>query len=139
MKPPTSFFHLVALAGLAMAVALAVTLLAGIGCSRRPQPPPPSALAAGAATGEKAGFTPQVLRGGKLIAQNRCERCHRIEGEGSRKGIHLHNLLSLRTKKWLIAHFEDPARLVPGSKMPKFGKLPAQDLSDMADYLLALR
>ena len=48
------------------------------------------------------------------------------------------HLLGKRDKAWLVAHFKEPKKLVPGSKMPPFKFLSDAELSAMSDYLLAL-
>ena len=134
-------------AGGALAAAvIALTWIAAAG-SRTPgerfdaaEPPPPPSAFVSAALGnyDLAAFPPSVLRGGKLVATKKCLECHWISGDGNDHGIVLRHVASRRDKTWLIAHFKDPQDLVPHSKMPPYDDLPERDLTDMADYLLAL-
>jgi ubiquinol-cytochrome c reductase cytochrome b subunit len=82
---------------------------------------------------------PQPVRGGgAAIDREDCRQCHQLYGEGGRRGPVLAHLLGKRDKDWLVAHFKEPKKLVPGSKMPSFKFLPDTELAAMADYLLAL-
>lgn len=79
-----------------------------------------------------------VRRGGALLAREDCRDCHQVYGEGGHRGPALKALLGRRDKAWLVEHFKEPKKLVPGSKMPSFRDLPEADLAAMSDYLLAL-
>jgi ubiquinol-cytochrome c reductase cytochrome b subunit len=120
---------------------------------KSPKPPPgeeggedpdkdvPSLVAYVEALREGAAFAtlPAPIRaGGAAIDREDCRQCHQIYGEGGRRGPALQHLLGKRDKAWLVEHFKDPKKLVPGSKMPKFAYLGGEELSAMADYLLAL-
>ena len=89
--------------------------------------------------GTTLAAVPAPLRaGGAAIDREDCRQCHQIYGEGGRRGPALQHLLGKRDKAWLVEHFKDPKKLVPDSKMPKFGYLSEAELAAMADYLLAL-
>jgi ubiquinol-cytochrome c reductase cytochrome b subunit len=131
------------------AIAAAAVVLTWIAASESPArgsrfgvfepPPPPSAFKdSNLQNYDLAAFPPSVLRGGKLIASKKCLECHKISGDGNAKGLELKHLAGRRPKSWLIGHFKDPQEFSPHSKMPPFDDLPERDLSDMADYLLAL-
>lgn len=79
-----------------------------------------------------------VRRGGAVIAREDCRDCHEIYGTGGHRGPALKAVAARRDRTWLVAHFKDPKKLVPGSRMPTFRDLPEADLAAMADYLLAL-
>ncbi len=82
---------------------------------------------------------PRPIRvGGAAIDREDCRQCHQLYGEGGRRGPVLAHLLGKRDKEWLVAHFKEPKRLVPGSKMPSFKYLPEDEIAAMSDYLLAL-
>jgi len=85
-----------------------------------------------------AAVPPTVLRGGAVVAREDCRKCHQVLGEGSVKGPALARLAGRRNQAWLVGHFTDPKKYVPGSKMPAYRGLPASELQEMADYLLAL-
>ena len=94
-----------------------------------------------AALKEGASFAaiPAPIRaGGAAIDREDCRQCHQVYGEGGRRGPALQHLTGKRDKAWLVEHFKDPKKLVPGSKMPKFAYLSEDELAAMADYLLAL-
>ena len=76
--------------------------------------------------------------GGAALDREDCRQCHQLYGEGGRRGPALAHLLGKRDRAWLVAHFKEPKKLVPGSKMPSFRYLPDAELSAMTDYLLAL-
>lgn len=42
-------------------------------------------------------------------------------------------------KEWHISHLKDPQALNPGTVMPSFAHLPADELEALADYLLTLK
>ena len=102
----------------------------------------PSLLAYAEALG-KAGLRfsalPGPIRaGGAAIDREDCRQCHQLYGEGGRRGPVLAHILGKRDRDWLVAHFKEPKKLVPDSKMPSFRFLPDAELSAMSDYLLAL-
>jgi ubiquinol-cytochrome c reductase cytochrome b subunit len=89
--------------------------------------------------GAKFSALPEPIRvGGAAIDREDCRQCHQLYGDGGRKGPPLQHLLGKRDRNWLVAHFKEPKKLVPGSKMPPFKFLPDAELSAMSDYLLAL-
>jgi ubiquinol-cytochrome c reductase cytochrome b subunit len=85
-----------------------------------------------------SALPPPIRAGGAAIDREDCRQCHQLYGEGGRRGPVLAHLLGKRDKEWLVAHFKEPKKLVPGSKMPPFKFLPDAELSAMSDYLLAL-
>ncbi len=89
--------------------------------------------------GVKLSALPEPIRvGGAAIDREDCRQCHQLYGDGGRRGPALQHLLGKRDKDWLVAHFKEPKKLVPGSKMPPFKFLPEAELQAMADYLLAV-
>ena len=85
-----------------------------------------------------AGLPAPIRLGGAVIDREDCRQCHQIYGEGGRRGPALQHLLGKRDTAWLVEHFKDPKKLVPGSKMPKFAYLSDDELNAMSAYLLAL-
>ena len=79
-----------------------------------------------------------IHAGGAAIDREDCRQCHQLYGEGGRRGPVLAHILGKRDRDWLVAHFKEPKKLVPDSKMPSFRFLPDAELSAMSDYLLAL-
>jgi ubiquinol-cytochrome c reductase cytochrome b subunit len=89
--------------------------------------------------GVRLSALPEPIRvGGAAIDREDCRQCHQLYGEGGRRGPVLAHLFGKRDKDWLVAHFKEPKKLVPGSKMPPFRFLPEAELSAMSDYLLAV-
>ncbi len=89
--------------------------------------------------GVKLSALPGPIRvGGAAIDREDCRQCHQLYGEGGRRGPVLQHLLGKRDKDWLVEHFKEPKKVVPGSKMPPFRFLPDAELQAMSDYLLAL-
>ncbi|HET9795328.1 MAG TPA: cytochrome b N-terminal domain-containing protein [Thermoanaerobaculia bacterium] len=103
-----------------------------------PPPPPLAFVSADLKNYDLSMVAPSIARGGKLIATKKCLECHWINGDGNPKGIDLKHVGERRTRAWLLAHFRDPQELSPHSKMPPYDDLPARDLNDITDYLLAL-
>lgn len=102
----------------------------------RPCPPDPRVLAAG---GPGLEAVPSALRlGGALVDREDCRQCHRILGEGGRRGPELSALAGRRDRAWIVGHFREPKAFTPASRMPSFRELPEAELEAMADYLLAL-
>ncbi len=85
-----------------------------------------------------AKVPPKIRLGGAVVDREDCRSCHQIYGEGGRRGPPLTHLLGKRDVPWLVAHFVDPKKLVPGSKMPSFKDLPEPELVAMSEYMLAL-
>ncbi len=101
----------------------------------------PSLLGYVAALKDGGSFAklPEPIRvGGAAIDREDCRQCHQIYGDGGRRGPALQHLLGKRDEPWLVEHFKDPKKLVPGSKMPKYAYLSDAELAAMAEYLLAL-
>ena len=85
------------------------------------------------------GRLPAPIRlGGAVIDREECRTCHGIFGDGGRRGPELTRLAGQRDRAWLVGHFKEPKKYVPGSKMPSFRDLPESELAAMSDYLLAL-
>jgi quinol-cytochrome oxidoreductase complex cytochrome b subunit/cytochrome c553 len=85
-----------------------------------------------------AKLPPKIRVGGAVVDREDCRDCHQIYGDGGRRGPPLQHLAGKRDVPWLVAHFIDPKKLVPGSKMPTFKNLPQLELEAMSEYVLAL-
>jgi len=96
--------------------------------------------------------TPSVVAGQALFHSLGCRGCHKVSGVGGTEGPDLTSI-GLRDParldftnvpgphtlaSWLSAHTRDPARIVPGSKMPKFF-LSDEQVESLTYYLLSLR
>ena len=95
----------------------------------------PAAGAAQLAVWQK--LTPEELVGLSYFKSEGCTGCHMGPGE---KGIGP-DLTKMpkehRTVAWMVPHFKNPSRVVPGSAMPPIN-LPAADLNDLSLFVLTL-
>ncbi len=86
-----------------------------------------------------AGLSEDVLDGAYLVYQNNCINCHSIAGAGKEVAPDLTHIAKEHgDKEWLIKNLINPQQFAPESLMPKFDKLPKEDLERMAEYLLTL-
>ncbi|MHB8173578.1 MAG: cytochrome b N-terminal domain-containing protein [Nitrospirota bacterium] len=83
--------------------------------------------------------TVSVSKGKVLFAKLHCDSCHSINGVGGQVGPPLDKEADKRTREWLIAHFKDPAKMSPGSIMPKFNYLTKEQLNELTDYMQSLK
>jgi len=99
------------------------------------------AYSGSAATVRKAiDETPKNLFiGAYAMYRESCRNCHLINGIGRDTGPNLQGVSSRRKREWIIDHFKDPQKYVADSVMPKFDKLPAEELEAMTDYLGMLK
>jgi len=96
--------------------------------------PPKPILASAAGVGGK-----ELTGGEKLYRSLGCSACHSINGIGGTSGPEITYVGDKRDKEWLTGHFKDPAKYVPNSAMPAYGNLSEKELSDLSDYMLALK
>lgn len=86
-----------------------------------------------------AGLTEDIFDGAYLVYQNNCINCHSIAGAGKEIAPDLtHVAKEHGDKEWLIKNLINPQQFAPESLMPKFDKLPEEDLEKIAEYLLTL-
>ncbi|MCC6536854.1 MAG: cytochrome b N-terminal domain-containing protein [Bryobacterales bacterium] len=78
-----------------------------------------------------------VVNGAMVYQQQQCGICHQANGFGMKVGPALNGLASRRQRDWVIQHFKEPQKLVPGSTMPPY-RLPEQQLADLTTYLMEL-
>ena len=93
--------------------------------------PAPSA-APGGASGSQAALPPQPA-----IYQALCTACHAIGGVGGVVGPALDTVHRRKSREELIVWLEDPAKVKPGTAMPKLPLTPEQ-IENIADYLTAI-
>lgn len=77
------------------------------------------------------------VQGAILYKTQHCDACHMANGVGKKLGPALNGVGARRDKAWLVAHFNDPQKMSPGTIMPPY-KLGAQDMDHMIQFLLAL-
>jgi len=121
MKRPVAM----SLAGLVAAGYIALTVLAAVN--------PPAGVAV------SAPETPAITEGRKLYLKSGCNSCHAINGVGGVVAPSLDHVATRRNRDWLKEHFKDPAKLTPGSVMPKYDYLPEEDLDKLTDYMMSLK
>ncbi len=79
-------------------------------------------------------------RGTKLFRQSECVQCHTINGKGGAVGPNLTTVGKRRSRDWILQQIKNPASHNPSTAMPSFaGRLPEQDVNDLADYLAGLK
>ena len=79
-------------------------------------------------------------RGATVFQQNQCIQCHTIKGKGGAVGPNLTTVGSRRSRDYIIQQIKNPSSHNPDTAMPSFaGKMPEQDINDLADYLSSLK
>jgi ubiquinol-cytochrome c reductase cytochrome b subunit len=87
---------------------------------------------------EVVDSAPAFATAGALIFQkNNCGTCHSVNGVGGKIGPPLNGLDNRRSEAWVIEHFQNPQKMVPGTPMPPF-KFPDPDMQNEVSYLLTL-
>lgn len=83
-------------------------------------------------------LTPQEVAGVAYFENEKCVSCHTLglTDEG-KPGPNLGTGGASRDAKWMIAHFKQPASVIPGSQMPPVA-LKANELNALASFLLKL-
>ena len=87
---------------------------------------------------EKASSTNDYLSAGEKLFKAKCEKCHKIDGKGGKKGPDLSKIGLKRDADYLDDWLKDPKSVRAKAKMPK------QNLSDdersvLVEYLKALQ
>lgn len=95
-----------------------------------------------AATPEPPKLDAKLIAAGKASffkEDNGCLDCHGMDGQGRpKKGGDLTHIGSKPFDvEWHIAHLKDPPSKVPGSKMPDYANLPADELRALAVYMVS--
>lgn len=81
-----------------------------------------------------------VVQGAFLVYQNGCLKCHSISGFGKEVGPDLTYIADKHNDRaWHVQNLKDPQQFHPESPMPKFDKLPEEQLNAIIDYLLTLK
>jgi len=73
-----------------------------------------------------------------LFTERACIGCHRIEGKGGNIGPDLTYVGERRTAEWLVDHFKNPQKVVPGSRMPRL-HLSDAEIKVLTIYMLSRR
>ncbi len=87
--------------------------------------------------------TPLTAQGEAIYRREGCLSCHEIFGNGASYGPSLDGVGSKRTKDWIVRYLKSPWPGVSVKtyrlRMPSYSHLPNDDLSKLAEYLLALK
>ncbi|MFN8007379.1 MAG: cytochrome b N-terminal domain-containing protein [Terriglobia bacterium] len=82
-------------------------------------------------------LTPEELSGIGFFRKEQCSSCHNLANQASKVGPNLAATSIRRTPAWMIDHFKNPSRLVPGTSMPPID-LNDEQLAALASFLLKL-
>jgi ubiquinol-cytochrome c reductase cytochrome b subunit len=80
---------------------------------------------------------PEALAGIGYFREEQCSSCHNLAEGVPRIGPNLATRPIRRSPQWIMQHFKEPARLVPGSSMPPI-RLNDTQLAALATFLLKL-
>jgi len=80
----------------------------------------------------------QLDVGKRLVQEQNCLACHRIQGKGGEVANDLSGVGNRRNAEWIYQHFQDPQKMSPGTLMPKF-QLSEQELISLTAYMLTLK
>ena len=82
-------------------------------------------------------LSPEELAGIGYFRQEQCSSCHNLANKSAKVGPNLAATAIRRSPAWMIDHFKNPSRLVPGSSMPPID-LNDEQLAALAAFLLKL-
>lgn len=74
-----------------------------------------------------------ATRGETLFKESRCITCHAINGRGGTLGPDLGHVASKVREAWLIEFLQDPARVLPGTRMPRY-RFSVAEAGDLVAY-----
>jgi len=77
------------------------------------------------------------IAGAMLYQARGCGFCHTLNGVGGKNGPILNGLAARRTHDWVEAHFGDPPKFSPNSKMPPY-KFTPEELDEITTYLMGI-
>ncbi|MEO7144671.1 MAG: cytochrome b N-terminal domain-containing protein [Bryobacteraceae bacterium] len=97
----------------------------------------PDGAGAAATAGAWQQLSPEELAGLAYFRKQGCKACHTTTPGGKSIGPDLANVLGRRTEPWLIEHFKNPQKMVPGSTMPPV-TLPDAQLAALSKFVLKL-
>ena len=86
--------------------------------------------------GASIDVLPAVDKGAALVPRVGCLSCHKLDDRDGKVGPDLAWTSSQRDGRWLMAHFQDPKSVVPGSVMPPY-PLPPEVFDSLSQYLLS--
>jgi ubiquinol-cytochrome c reductase cytochrome b subunit len=80
---------------------------------------------------------PAMTAGARIVVENRCTRCHTINGVGGSSGPSLNGVATRRSRAWIEQHLKEPESQTPDTIMPSFEFSPS-DRDLLINYLFAL-
>jgi len=104
--------------------------LTAAGCSKKGSEP---------VAAEPQGVKATTKWTGEAIFIERCRDCHRVHDKGGVVGPDLSGVGSQRSRDFLERVIKDPSKAYPGTVMPPYDALPADQLKLLADYLETLK
>jgi len=76
---------------------------------------------------------------GEAIFIERCRDCHKVHETGGVVGPDLSSVGSKRSREFLEQVTREPSKLYPGTVMPPYDTLPADQIKLLVDYLCSLK
>lgn len=110
--------------------ALALPLLLALACSKEDETP---------LVKPSYPLRSQAKWTGEAVFIERCRDCHRVHGNGGVVGPDLSSVGAKRSRYFLEVVIKEPSRAYPGTVMPPYDTLPADQLKLVADYLETLK
>jgi ubiquinol-cytochrome c reductase cytochrome b subunit len=121
-----------------LTVALAGVIWGGLTMAAMRSTPPEAAAADNAGPSEWRELSPEELAGVGYFQAEKCTACHALGlADEGKPAPNLGAGGAGRDAAWMIAHFKQPANLVPGSQMPAVSLSDSQ-LNALAAFLLKL-
>jgi ubiquinol-cytochrome c reductase cytochrome b subunit len=80
-------------------------------------------------------LTPVELAGRGCYRREKCRTCHNLSDGEPKMGPTLARVAERKSADWMIEHFKNPSRVVPGSPMPAM-QISDQELNCLAAFLL---
>lgn len=118
-------------------VALAGIAWTGLTLAAVATSPRPSQGSTSGGVSEWQFLSPEELAGIGYFRRENCAACHTVGEGGAKIGPDLAHTAIRKDAAWMIAHFKNPAEVVPGSSMPPIQLSDAQ-LNALAAFLLQL-
>jgi ubiquinol-cytochrome c reductase cytochrome b subunit len=119
--------------GIAFTALAAIALLTYQGTTAPALPKETAALSQ-----EAKALPPELVRGRRVFEAQGCSACHVLKGTGGAAGPDLTRVGATRDVPWLKRFIKDPATVRPGSVMPSYGELSAEELDALTKYLSSL-
>jgi mono/diheme cytochrome c family protein len=80
---------------------------------------------------------PSPAEGRRLFEEKGCFGCHSIGGKGGNIGPPLDLVAKRHDPQWIVAHFQNPQAVSPGTVMPRFN-FTEQQIRALTEFLLSL-